>query len=47
MPCFHCGPFKKNQRLGGGKKFIRSDSKGRVFGKIDMIDDNNKDIDSS
>ena len=47
MLSFHCGPFKKYERLGGGKKFIRSDSKGKVFEKSDMIDDSNKDIDSN
>ena len=37
-----------NERLEGGKRFIRSDSKGKSIEKkekkSDMIDDNNNDI---
>ena len=31
VPYFHYGPFLKKARLEVGKKYIRSNSKGKVF----------------
>ena len=47
VPYFHCGLFKKNENLEHGKKFIRLDSKRKLFKKSNMIDDNNNDINSN
>ena len=33
MLSFYCGLFSKNERLGGSKKIIRSNSKRKVFRK--------------
>lgn len=38
---------KENERLGGGKKFIRSNLNVKIFKKSGMIDDNNNDLNSN